>query len=202
MDLLNSAIEAITPELLAEAKKGAVPEAKASTEEDGTTAGAGKAGAKRSSSVASVEEYHPEDPETLKREIEEKERLVKSTIQDRFKKMEQEEEKLRQIKSQLRKMTEGVGHDIHIIRAKIENVQRNLGQEEASLKVKERECREINENVNKLRDEKQKLTEHLRIIIYENEKKKQEKLRELMLALGLGDVTEEEAQKAWKGFNV
>ena len=93
-------------------------------------------------------------------------------------------------------------HKFRIVWSKIENVQRNLGQEEASLKVKERECREINENVNKLRDEKQKLTEHLRIIIYENEKKKQEKLRELMLALGLGDVTEEEAQKAWKGFNV
>ena len=197
MELLSSAIEAITPELK-EAKKEATTGTEASTGQNGNQ----PAVATKNSQTNSLENYHPEDPKTLKKEIEEKERLVNDTIQDRFKKMEEEEEKLKRIKRELRKMTDGVGHDIHIIRAKIEDVQRNLGQQEMNLRAKERECREINENVNKLRDEKQKLTEHLRIIIYENEKKKQEKLRELMLALGLGDVTESEARNAWKGFNI
>ena len=60
----------------------------------------------------------------------------------------------------------------------------------------------LNESVNELREKKQLLTEHLSVIIYESEKKKQEKLKELMLALDLGDVTNEEAEKAWKGFDV
>ena len=166
------------------------------------TEGNSMAKASRSSSCDAAAGYYPEDPHALKKEIEEKEKLVQSTIQDRFKKMEEEEQKLRRIKQQLKKMNVGTSNDFHIIRAKIENVGRDLSYAESDLREKERECREINETVLSLRDEKQQLTEHLRIIIYENEKKKQEKLRELMQDLDLGDVSEEEVQKAWKGFNV
>ena len=73
---------------------------------------------------------------------------------------------------------------------------------ETNFKIKQKELVELNESVNELREKKQLLTEHLSVIIYESEKKKQEKLKELMLALDLGDVTNEEAEKAWKGFDV
>ena len=77
-----------------------------------------------------------------------------------------------------------------------------LAKAEGTLRYKEKEIIELKESVNKLRDKKNLLTEHLSTIIYESEKKKQEKLKELMVALDLGDVTQEEAEEAWKGFDV
>ena len=138
MELLNSAIEAITPELK-EAKKEATTDTGKTTVQNGKRTAATTNGPETNSQKNTLENYHPEDPETLKKELEEKEKLVKDTIQDRFKKMEEEEEKLKRIKRELRKMTDGVGHDIHIIRAKIEDVQRNLGQQEMNLRQKEKE---------------------------------------------------------------
>ena len=44
-----------------------------------------------------VEEYYRDDPAKLKKELEKKEKLVQSALQHRFKKMEAEEIKLRQI---------------------------------------------------------------------------------------------------------
>ena len=149
-----------------------------------------------------VEEYYRDDPAKLKKELEKKEKLVQSALQHRFKKMEAEEIKLRQIRSTLKSLSVDTGKEIHVLRGKIENTESMLAKAEGTLRYKEKEIIELKESVNKLRDKKNLLTEHLSTIIYESEKKKQEKLKELMVALDLGDVTQEEAEEAWKGFDV
>ena len=149
-----------------------------------------------------VEEYYRDDPAKLKQELEKKEKLVQSALQHRFKKMEAEEIKLRQIRSTLKSLSVDTGKEIHVLRGKIENTESMLAKAEGTLRYKEKEIIELKESVNKLRDKKNLLTEHLSTIIYESEKKKQEKLKELMVALDLGDVTQEEAEEAWKGFDV
>ena len=149
-----------------------------------------------------AEEYYRNDPAKLKKELEKKEKLVQSALQHRFKKMEAEEMKLRQIRSTLKSLSADTGKEIHVLRGKIEYTESMLAKAEGTLRYKEKEVIELKENVNKLREKKNLLTEHLSTIIYESEKKKQEKLKELMVALDLGDVTQEEAEKAWKGFDV
>ena len=149
-----------------------------------------------------AEEYYRNDPAKLKKELEKKEKLVQSALQHRFKKMEAEEMKLRQIRSTLKSLSVDTGKEIHVLRGKIEYTESMLAKAEGTLRYKEKEVIELKENVVKLREKKNLLTEHLSTIIYESEKKKQEKLKELMVALDLGDVTQEEAEKAWKGFDV
>ena len=59
-----------------------------------------------------VEEYYRDDPAKLKQELEKKEKLVQSALQHRFKKMEAEEIKLRQIRSTLKSLSVDTGKEI------------------------------------------------------------------------------------------
>ena len=154
------------------------------------------------SSQQEANAYYNDNPAKLKQEIEKKQKLVSNTLQSRFEKMQAEEIKLKQIKKTLSLLDSDTSKEIHVLRGKIEYTQSQLVSAETNFKIKQKELVELNESVNELREKKQLLTEHLSVIIYESEKKKQEKLKELMLALDLGDVTNEEAEKAWKGFDV
>ena len=149
-----------------------------------------------------MDAYYGDNPAKLKEELAKKQKLVANTLQNRFEKMQAEEIKLKQIKKALSTLDADTSKEIHVLRGKIEYTQSQLTQNEENLKIKKRELEQLNEAVNGLREKKKLLTDHLSIIIYESEKKKQEKLKELMLALDLGDVTNEEAEKAWKGFDV
>ena len=157
---------------------------------------------KNESSQQEANAYYNDNPAKLKQEIEKKQKLVSNTLQNRFEKMQAEEIKLKQIKKTLSLLDSDTSKEIHVLRGKIEYTQSQLVSAETNFKIKQKELVELNESVNELREKKQLLTEHLSVIIYESEKKKQEKLKELMLALDLGDVTNEEAEKAWKGFDV
>ena len=156
---------------------------------------------KNESSQQEANAYYNDNPAKLKQEIEKKQKLVSNTLQNRFEKMQAEEIKLKQIKKTLSLLDSDTSKEIHVLRGKIEYTQSQLVSAETNFKIKQKELVELNESVNELREKKQLLTEHLSVIIYESEKKKQEKLKELMLALDLGDVTNEEAEKAWKGIH-
>ena len=78
-----------------------------------------------------------EDPETQKKNLKKRKgwwKIPFKIISKRWRKRRRSSSN----KAGARKMTDGVGHDIHIIRAKIEDVQRNLGQQEMNLRQKER----------------------------------------------------------------
>ena len=73
--------------------------------------------------------------------------------------------------------------DIDMLRAKIEVNSRDLSYANGHLRQKIKEHQEAAMEVERLSNDKEMLTEHLRVIIYDNEKKKKKKLAELMSSL-------------------
>ena len=88
-----------------------------------------------------------------------------------------------------------------MLRARIENVERELSYATKDYKRKKTEFEKAKAYMEKKETMKQELTEHLRMIIYESEKKKEEKLKEMMSKLGMD--TENSSSKdtpQFKGF--
>jgi hypothetical protein len=140
-----------------------------------------------SSSVPKVDEDL--DSERLKTEVLEQEQAVASQLNERFRNMQEEQRKLAHAKKELESMDFDHRRDIDVLRAKIETNSRELSYANQTLREKIEEHRVAGLEVERLTKNKQMLTEHLRVIIYDNETKKKKKLAELMNKLNMTNTT-------------
>ena len=126
----------------------------------------------------------PADVDTIKAEVEQQEQLLTTQLDQRFKTMQLESQRLAHAKRELEKMGFDHRKDIDMLRAKIETNSRDLSYANSHLRQKVKEHKEAALEVERLSTSKNLLIEHLRVIIYDNEKKKKKKLAELMSSLG------------------
>ena len=97
--------------------------------------------------------------------------------------MQLESQRLAYAKNELEKMGFDHRKDIDMLRAKIEVNSRDLSYANGHLRQKIKEHQEAAMEVERLSNDKEMLTAHLRVIISDNEKKKKKKLAELMSSL-------------------
>ena len=121
----------------------------------------------------------------LKREVDEDEALLTNTLAARMKSMQMEANKLNAAKKELERLGFDHRRDIDELRQRIEQNSRELSYANANLRQKAKEHAEAKEEVASLTKAKTMMTEHLRVIIYENEKRKKKKLEEIMKRVGL-----------------
>lgn len=131
----------------------------------------------------------PEDANTIEEEVAKQEQLLANQLDQRLKTMQLESKKLAHAKRELERMGFDHRKDIDVLRAKIETNSRELSYANSHLRQKEKEHQAAALEVERLSKAKDMLTEHLRVIIYDNEKKKKKKLAELMSSLGEGGVS-------------
>ena len=158
----------------------------------------------------------------LKREVDEGEALLTRNLAERMKKMQQEANKLSSAKKELERLGFDHRRDIDELRQRIEQNSRELSYANTNLRQKAKEHAEAKEKVAALTKAKQMMTEHLRVIIYENEKRKKKKLEEIMKRVGLegmggggsvpaspqatskpppaGESSASRASRSWSGF--
>ena len=103
--------------------------------------------------------------------------------------MQLESQRLAHAKSELERMGFDHRKDIDVLRAKIEVNSRDLSYANSHLRQIIKEHQDAALEVERLSTEKEMLTEHLRVIIYDNEKKKKKKLAELMSSLDAKGTT-------------
>lgn len=100
---------------------------------------------------------------------------------------------LHQLHVELKALEAPSRNDIEIIRDRIERCERDLVCARKDAIRKEREFKNAKAMLERKEKEKVMLTEHLRLILYETERKKEQKLRELQHRLsesgGAGDGT-------------
>lgn len=113
----------------------------------------------------------------------------------RVSKTKHEMASLNQVKTDLEKIDLLIDHDVVILRSKIEGVAVELSQAQSIMAKKEKEYLQAKQNFEKRFTEKKMLTDHLNLIIFENEKKKEQKLAELMEKLQV-----EDQYSGWEGF--
>jgi TolA-binding protein len=121
----------------------------------------------------------------LKREVDKDEALLTNTLAARMQSMQVEANKLNAAKKELERLGFDHRRDIDELRQRIEQNSRELSYANANLRQKAKEHAEAKEEVAALDKAKMMMTEHLRVIIYENEKRKKKKLEEIMKRVGL-----------------
>lgn len=141
------------------------------------------------------------DLNETKQEVEQEERRVRTELTTQFTAVQRQMQQLMQLQAELRDLEAPSRRDIEILRARIERTERETHYAQQTLKRKEIEFKQAKAHAEKMEKQKAMLTEHLRLILYENERKKQQKLQQLEQKLyqlrGLGaDVSAQPAAAA------
>mmetsp|Transcript_8635 Transcript_8635/g.9885 ORF Transcript_8635/g.9885 Transcript_8635/m.9885 type:complete len:200 (-) Transcript_8635:1003-1602(-) len=127
---------------------------------------------------------HP-DPVSLQAKVKEQEKVIRGALGKQLSLVQEESKKLSKIQEALETLEKKQQKDIDILRNRIENTERELSTRRQTVREKEKAYLEAKKEYDEMEKEKDLLTSHLRMIIFENEKKKQEKLNELMNQLGI-----------------
>ena len=149
-----------------------------------------------SSSVSASSSMSIDDTERLKSEVEKAEQILSSTLQQRMRNMQLESQRLAQAKRELDAMGFDHRKDIDVLRQKIEVNSRDLSYANVTLRQKIEEHKAAALEVEQLNKSKDMLTEHLRVIIYDNEKKKKKKLTEIMTRIGKSESSNSAAMSS------
>jgi len=136
------------------------------------------------------------DAKTLEDEIERKKTAIRKKIQERVLKTREEMQALNSVKQELEKLDMSIDQDVVILREKIDIVARDLSHAHSQFIKKEKEYTQAKTLYEKKLEDKKRLTDHLNVIIFENEKRKEKKLEELMNSLSKSDE-----QITWEGFS-
>eukprot|EP01112_Ceratiomyxa_fruticulosa_P012483 TRINITY_DN3459_c0_g1_i2.p1 TRINITY_DN3459_c0_g1~~TRINITY_DN3459_c0_g1_i2.p1 ORF type:complete len:163 (-),score=46.30 TRINITY_DN3459_c0_g1_i2:148-636(-) len=137
-------------------------------------------------------------PEVSEEEIKKKKEIVKKMLSERYNKTKEELATLRIVQQELDKLEHTLDSDVVILRERIDAVERDIVYYESYYRKKEKEYKEAKAVFDKKLNEKKLLTDHLSLIIFENEKRKDEKLREMMSKLEPSKPPVEE--NGWGGF--
>ena len=139
--------------------------------------------------------------EALKEKVQRQEIALKNSLASRLASVHEETVTLQRIKRELESMTFSQRKDIDIIRGKIEAVSRNLSTATNDMRQKKAELDAAEAEVERLTKAKNRLVEHLHVIVHDNEKKKEAKLQELMKQAGLQSEGDPSTEVTWKGFD-
>jgi len=138
----------------------------------------------------------PDAKQSMEEEVERKKTLLKKILQERVSKTHEEMQALNQIRRDLEKLDSLIDQDVVILRQKIDVVATEVSQAQAQLSKKEKEYMQAKQLYEKKFNEKKMLADHLALIIFENEKKKEQKLAEMMGRLAVTDSN----FGGWEGF--
>jgi len=116
-----------------------------------------------------------------------KKKLIKDTLQQRFKETKHEAQRLNEVQLQLQHLDKLLQKDVSMLRDKIELASLLFTQAEHRYSVAEKEYVEAKLDFFKKKEDKEQLTEHLYSIIQENEERKSKKLEELLVKLSTTD---------------
>lgn len=101
---------------------------------------------------------------------------------------------LNKVKLDLEKIDLLIDQDVVILRSKIDALAVEVSQAQTYMTKKEKEYLQAKQVYEKKANDKRLLTDHLNLIIFENEKKKEHKLAEMMERLGASEYN------GWDGF--
>ncbi len=95
-----------------------------------------------------------------------------------------------------------IDQDVMILRQKIDTVASEVSQAHSLMIRKEKEYTQAKQRYEKKFNEKKMLVDHLSLIIFENEKKKEQKLAELMSKLAVEEQqgNSNNNYSGWEGF--
>ena len=102
-----------------------------------------------------------------------------TTLDQKRKELQRQNENLEKLNKELQHLDVPINKEIATLRAKLENVERDLTRATKYRKQKEAELLEAIDAVSKLGDEKCALTERLTAVMYDFESVKQKKLKEM-----------------------
>ena len=113
------------------------------------------------------------DPNAMKLDTEQQQKTIMTTLDQKKKELQKQNEKIEKLNKELQRLDVPVNKEIATLRAKLENVDRELTRATKYRKQKEVELLEAIETVSKLGDEKCALTERLTAVMYDFESVKQ-----------------------------
>ena len=119
------------------------------------------------------------DPISIKAETEMKQKSMLSTLDEKKKELQKQRETIEKLNQELRALDIPATKEMTELQNKIVQVDKELTKASKIRKQKEMELLEAMNNVSRLADEKENLTDRLKAIIYEFESQKQKKLKEL-----------------------
>mmetsp|Transcript_41531 Transcript_41531/g.111311 ORF Transcript_41531/g.111311 Transcript_41531/m.111311 type:complete len:211 (-) Transcript_41531:37-669(-) len=123
--------------------------------------------------------------QNFEEEFKRKEKILRDKMQSEFGKIHSKQRQLEEIRRELEKLEEPMRRDVSLIRTRLETLDRDLLFATKEHARKKKEYEEAAEALDKKRQEKSMLAEHLRMIIHDNEQRKASKLEELMHKLGM-----------------
>ncbi|KAK8810694.1 hypothetical protein WA158_007269 [Blastocystis sp. Blastoise] len=119
------------------------------------------------------------DPNVVKADVEKKQHAMKLELEARGKKLIRQKELIEKINGELNALDVPLTKEIGILRDKIDTCDRQLNSANLVYLEKQKEFKEADKLVQELGERKTKLTEHLQLIMYDFESRKQQKLKEL-----------------------
>ncbi|KAM7459042.1 hypothetical protein BLSTO_00212 [Blastocystis sp. subtype 1] len=119
------------------------------------------------------------EPKAIKADTEQKQKSIMTTLDQKRKELQRQNENLEKLNKELQRLDVPINKEITTLRAKLENVERELTRATKYRKQKEAELLEAIDAVSKLGDEKCALTERLTAVMYDFESVKQKKLKEM-----------------------
>jgi len=132
---------------------------------------------------------------SVEEELKRKKEAIKKKLLEKYQKNQEEASNLAHLKLELDKIESGMVTDIAILREKIDKKDREVTYLHKKYKNAEEIYLNSKKEYEKASNEKIKLTEHLSIIIQENESRKAAKLEEL-----LHQLDPESTNPTWLGF--
>ncbi|KAJ1454875.1 hypothetical protein M885DRAFT_521162 [Pelagophyceae sp. CCMP2097] len=125
----------------------------------------------------------PTPTQTLERaqqESQAKEARVRMALSEQQARLREESARLNLVETELRKLNMQEQADVAILRGKIESADRDLVWLERDLKQKEEAHKAARNTVETLQGRKREMHEHLALMVLSSEKRKEEKLTELL----------------------
>lgn len=143
-------------------------------EDDGGDAGAAD------SPPAARQESAVEQLATAQRETSEKESQVRQSLAEQQRKVKEEASRLALFESELKKLKVQEAADVGMLRTKLEDTDRDLVWLERDFKMKEAAYVKAKEAFEAAQARKRTMHEHLALMVLSSEKRKEEKLNELI----------------------
>lgn len=121
-----------------------------------------------------------DDVDNARKETAAKETKVREALKEHQQRVKQEADRLARVESELRKLNAQEAKDIDILRVQLEGVDRQLALLERDYKQKEAAYTKAKDAYESTDARKRSMHEHLALMVLSSEKRKEEKLNELM----------------------
>lgn len=138
------------------------------------------AGGQKKEEQAIFNEDMAVDHATVKQKMATSHKTLRAQLAEQSARAQQRVRHIQEITQELLQLENPSRRDINEIRGRIEHTERDLVWSEKDLKAKEEAFRAAKVHCEKMRREKRLLIDHMRLILYESDKIKEDKIKELM----------------------